>query len=108
MIIVRDGDSTFTRKLAAAINSERIGRISFPVGAIKVAVEDVVRRKLNDGYCEFGCGTGSGFGARLINPVNERWLTLGEIDVSVGGCIHDGVGPQNHQCSFDGFWPRQI
>src|ERR1700739_2759412 len=108
MVVARSANSAFTPKLAVAINAKRLCRIVLPVGAIEAAVENVVGRKLNDGHIEFGRSASSGFCAGSINPIGERWLTFCEIDRSVGGCIHDGVGSKIDQRAFNGFWSSEI
>ena len=78
MVIARGADSAFTPKLAVAINAKRPCRIVLPVGAIEAAVENVVGRKLNDGYIEFGCSASCGFRPRSVNLTGERGFTLCE------------------------------
>ena len=84
-------DGAFARKLRTPVGSQRRGSRILPVGRMGRAVEDVVRRDVEQRRArrlgrrrEIACGL-------VVQQLRRRFVILGLLHVGIGRAVHDNV-----------------
>ena len=104
----RSANRLLARKLAGAIDGQRIWQIVFAPGTIAAAVEHVIGGEVDERHPAARRPPGNDARGLGIDAKRQVSFVFGAIDRRIGGRIHDQVRADAIECRSDLFELRKI